>query len=107
MRRILGRGPSRRGVRGHSGREGRDDLISSRFRAPQEHAAAENAQARSSALLPAALDSQAMKPATHSFYADAVQRVIEHVASHLDEALELDTMAAQACLSRFHFHRVF
>jgi AraC family transcriptional regulator len=48
-----------------------------------------------------------MKPATHSFYADAVQRVIEHVASHLDEALELDTLAGQACLSRFHFHRVF
>ncbi|HEV7990718.1 MAG TPA: AraC family transcriptional regulator [Gemmatimonadaceae bacterium] len=48
-----------------------------------------------------------MKATTHSYYADAVQRVIEHVASHLDEALELDTMAAQACLSRFHFHRVF
>jgi len=48
-----------------------------------------------------------MKPATHTFYADVVQRVIENVASHLDEALELDTMAEQACLSRFHFHRVF
>lgn len=48
-----------------------------------------------------------MKPATHSFYADAVQRVIEHVASHLDEALALETLAAQACLSPFHFHRVF
>jgi AraC family transcriptional regulator len=48
-----------------------------------------------------------MKPTTQSFYADVVQRVIEHVASHLDEALELDTLAAQACLSRFHFHRVF
>lgn len=48
-----------------------------------------------------------MKPATQSFYTDAVQRVIEHVATHLDEALELDTLASQACLSRFHFHRVF
>src|SRR5437763_9682978 len=48
-----------------------------------------------------------MKPATQSFYANAVQRVIEHVASHLDEALELETMAAQACLSPVHFHRVF
>jgi AraC family transcriptional regulator len=36
-----------------------------------------------------------------------VQRVIEHVASHLDEALALETLAAQACLSPFHFHRVF
>ena len=48
-----------------------------------------------------------MKPATESFYAQAVQRVIEHVASHLDEALALETLAAQACLSPFHFHRVF
>jgi AraC family transcriptional regulator len=48
-----------------------------------------------------------MKPTTESFYAKAVQRVIEHVASHLDEALALETLAAQACLSPFHFHRVF
>ena len=48
-----------------------------------------------------------MKPTTHSFYAQAVQRVIEHVASHLDEALELETLAREACLSPFHFHRVF
>ena len=48
-----------------------------------------------------------MKPATHSFYTDAVQRVIEHVVSHLGEALELETLAEQACLSPFHFHRVF
>jgi AraC family transcriptional regulator len=48
-----------------------------------------------------------MKPATESFYAQAVQRVIEHVASHLDEALALEPLAAQACLSPFHFHRVF
>ena len=48
-----------------------------------------------------------MKPATHSYYTDAVQRVIEHVVEHLDEALALETLAAQACLSPFHFHRVF
>jgi AraC family transcriptional regulator len=48
-----------------------------------------------------------MKPTTESFYAEAVQRVIEHVASHLDEALALETLASQACLSPFHFHRVF
>src|SRR6187431_168574 len=48
-----------------------------------------------------------MKPETESFYAEAVQRVIEHVASHLDEALALETLAAQACVSPFHFHRVF
>src|SRR5215208_2710494 len=48
-----------------------------------------------------------MKPETESFYAEAVQGVIEQVASHLDEALALETLAAQACLSPFHFHRVF
>jgi AraC family transcriptional regulator len=48
-----------------------------------------------------------MKPATHSYYTDAVRRVIEHVASHLGEALALETLAEQACLSPFHFHRVF
>ena len=53
------------------------------------------------------IDSAPMKPATHSFYTDAVQRVIEHVVSHLGEALALETLAEQACLSPFHFHRVF
>lgn len=48
-----------------------------------------------------------MKPATHSYYTDAVQRVIEHIVSHLGEALALETLAEQACLSPFHFHRVF
>lgn len=48
-----------------------------------------------------------MKPETESFYAQVVQRVIVHVASHLDEALALEAMAEQACLSPFHFHRVF
>ena len=48
-----------------------------------------------------------MKPATHSYYTDAVRRVIEHVVSHLGEAMALETLAEQACLSPFHFHRVF
>jgi AraC family transcriptional regulator len=48
-----------------------------------------------------------MKPGTRSFYADAAQRVIEHVHAHLDEALDLEQLARMACLSPFHFHRVF
>lgn len=48
-----------------------------------------------------------MKRDTRSFYAQAVQRAIEHIASNLDEALDLDTLARGACLSPFHFHRVF
>jgi AraC family transcriptional regulator len=52
-----------------------------------------------------------MKPparaATRSFYEQAVQGAIEHIASHLDDALDLQTLASGAALSPFHFHRVF
>jgi AraC family transcriptional regulator len=48
-----------------------------------------------------------VKPDTRSFYVQAVQGVVEHVAQHLDEALDLETLTARACLSPFHFHRVF
>ena len=48
-----------------------------------------------------------MKSDTRSFYVQAAQRVIEHAVAHLDEAVALDRLAAEACLSPFHFHRVF
>ncbi|HEY4307340.1 MAG TPA: AraC family transcriptional regulator [Gemmatimonadaceae bacterium] len=48
-----------------------------------------------------------MKPATRTFYAQAVQRAVEQMASRLDEALELGILTRHACLSPFHFHRVF
>lgn len=48
-----------------------------------------------------------MKPETRSFYEQAVLRVIERITSNLDEALDLETLAREACLSPFHFHRVF
>jgi AraC family transcriptional regulator len=48
-----------------------------------------------------------MKPDTRSFYVRAVQAAIEHIARHLDDALELEALARLACLSPFHFHRVF
>lgn len=48
-----------------------------------------------------------MKPDTRSFYEQAAQRVIEHIVNHLDDALDLETLARSACLSPFHFHRVF
>jgi AraC family transcriptional regulator len=48
-----------------------------------------------------------MKPDTRSFYERAVQAAIEHIAKHLDDALELEALAQVACLSSFHFHRVF
>lgn len=48
-----------------------------------------------------------MKAETRSFYQQAVQRAIEHIAANLDHALDLETLARGACLSPFHFHRVF
>ena len=48
-----------------------------------------------------------MKPDTRSFYEQAVQKAIDHIARNLDEALDLETLARDACLSPFHFHRVF
>lgn len=48
-----------------------------------------------------------MKPATRSFYEEAVQRVVERITANLDQALELTTLADGAGLSPFHFHRIF
>jgi AraC family transcriptional regulator len=48
-----------------------------------------------------------MKPETRSFYEQAVQQAIEHIALNLDDALDLESLASTACLSPFHFHRVF
>lgn len=48
-----------------------------------------------------------MKSETRSFYARAAQRIIDRIAANLDEALDLDSLASAACLSPYHFHRVF
>jgi transcriptional regulator GlxA family with amidase domain len=48
-----------------------------------------------------------MKPDTRSFYARTAQAAIEHIAQHLDDALELKSLARLTCLSPFPFHRVF
>ncbi|HXT18353.1 MAG TPA: AraC family transcriptional regulator [Gemmatimonadaceae bacterium] len=48
-----------------------------------------------------------MKPGTRSFYGQAVRRVLARVVDHLDAALDLESLARDACLSPFHFHRVF
>lgn len=49
----------------------------------------------------------AMKPKTRSYYEAAVLQAIDHIAANLDGALDLETLARGACLSPFHFHRVF
>jgi AraC family transcriptional regulator len=48
-----------------------------------------------------------MKPETRSFYAIAVQKAVEQIATDLDRALDLQAIARTVALSPFHFHRVF
>ncbi len=48
---------------------------------------------------------EAIAPRTE--YARRMQRVLDHIDTHLAEALELKALAAVAHFSPFHFHRVF
>lgn len=40
-------------------------------------------------------------------YAARVQRVVDYLAEHLDDSLELETLARVACFSPYHFHRIY
>ncbi len=40
-------------------------------------------------------------------YIDRMHRVIEHIDRHLDQYLDLETLAGVAHFSPFHFHRLF
>ena len=40
-------------------------------------------------------------------YVDRVNRAIDYILGHLSERPSLDEIAAAACLSSFHFHRIF
>lgn len=40
-------------------------------------------------------------------YAARIRRVLEYIYNNLDGDLSLDTLADVACMSRFHWHRVF
>jgi AraC family transcriptional regulator len=44
---------------------------------------------------------------SRSEYERRIHRVLAHIDAHLDGALDLDTLAAVANFSPFHFHRVF
>ena len=48
-----------------------------------------------------------MKPVTLRDYKERLLRVLVYIQQHLDEPLALETLAARACLSSCHFHRVF
>jgi AraC family transcriptional regulator len=40
-------------------------------------------------------------------YSQRIRRVADYLAGHLDEDLDLDTLARVACFSPYHFHRVY
>lgn len=44
---------------------------------------------------------------TRREYAARMNRVVDHIQSHLADPLDLDQLAAVACFSSFHFHRLF
>jgi AraC family transcriptional regulator len=45
-------------------------------------------------------------PATKHYHA-RLQRVLQHIETHLDEDLNVDVLSAVAAFSRYHFHRQF
>lgn len=48
-----------------------------------------------------------MKSSTEQDYHERIVRTLVYIQEHLDDALELDQVAAVAAFSPFHFHRVF
>jgi AraC family transcriptional regulator len=44
---------------------------------------------------------------TRREYAARMNRVIDHIQKHLNDQLNLEHLAAIACFSPFHFHRLF
>jgi AraC family transcriptional regulator len=47
------------------------------------------------------------KPLTVLDYSRRIERVIDHIGAHLDEPLDLERLAAVACFSPYHFHRIY
>jgi AraC family transcriptional regulator len=46
-------------------------------------------------------------PTTRSDYAIRLERVFSWLADHLDDTLDLQRLAAVACMSPYHFHRIY
>jgi AraC family transcriptional regulator len=47
------------------------------------------------------------KPLTARDYHRRIELVIAHIGAHLDDPLDLDGLAAVACFSPYHFHRIY
>lgn len=48
-----------------------------------------------------------MRPSTAISYHERLNRVMHHIQKSLDEPLTINRLAEVACLSPFHFHRIF
>ncbi len=48
-----------------------------------------------------------MREDTITDYDERMNRVLAYIQQNLDQSLSLETIAAQACFSPFHFHRIF
>lgn len=46
-------------------------------------------------------------PGDWSAYEERINRVTQYLHEHIDEPLDLDRLAEIACLSRFHWHRIY
>ncbi|WP_343717037.1 AraC family transcriptional regulator [Inquilinus sp.] len=47
------------------------------------------------------------KDATLDRHLARIQRVVDHIAAHLDDPVDLDRLAGVACFSPYHFHRAY
>jgi AraC family transcriptional regulator len=48
-----------------------------------------------------------MKPSTEQDYHERIVRTLVYIQQHLDDDLDLETLARVAAFSSFHFHRIF
>ncbi|MEZ5083850.1 MAG: AraC family transcriptional regulator [Bacteroidales bacterium] len=46
------------------------------------------------------------KISTKQDYIERINKVLHYIHTHLDEKLEIETLAAQAYFSPYHFHRI-
>lgn len=47
------------------------------------------------------------KHTSKKMYASRINRVVDYIKSHLDGDLSLETLAGEACFSKYYFHRLF
>jgi AraC family transcriptional regulator len=40
-------------------------------------------------------------------YSERIQRVVDYLTIHINDVLDLETLARVACLSPYHFHRIY